>query len=157
VNMSSLSRPVIRFLIWPLVALPFVTSCSARDLGNREFLTRCWNASPVRDRPNEYRVSINAIVIPATEGGVFARTQNCPNRSLGLTYERSDIQERFDTIADTIRTQPTLGVGVRADAWIRVKERETDHYMVVVVTDLINLEPMSARETQRFISEFHIG
>jgi hypothetical protein len=131
--------------------------CRVNHLDDAELLIRCWNATPVPGAVGEYRLHIEAIVIPGLEGGVYARTRTCPDHRLRIDYHRVDIRHQFDRIADASLKQMTLGTGIRADARLKVKQRRGEYLMSVVITQLFSLETMTRSETDSFIREFDIG
>ena len=145
-----------RSIISLSLLLPLV-GCGQYELSNRNFLEECWNATLVSGSRDEYRFQIEAIVIPAMEGGVYARTRLCPQHRLKVDYQDPEIQSRFDHVADSVVSQPVLGAGIRAEVQAKIKERRTEHLIVITVTRLISLGRMNNADTQRFISEFNIS
>ena len=133
-----------------------VTSCTRYQLADEEILARCWNAVPVRSDTDEYRIQISAIVIPAIEGGVYARTSSCPQYRLKIDYTDPAIQSEFEKIADNVAPRPILGAGIRADVQVKIKQRRSEFLLTVTVTRLLSLHSMNLSDTQRFISDFDI-
>lgn len=120
-----------------------------------QLLIQCWDAVEV-DARGRYAFAFEAIVLPGTEGGIFARSRKCPDHRLGIDYGSDKVRARFEKTADTVGANQ-LGKGVRVKATAVVLEQRTDHYIIVNVTEIQDFGVMSEAETSAFIREFNIG
>lgn len=123
---------------------------------DRDFLERCWAAVETRPGSSEFELSFEAILIPATEGGTYARSRTCPDARLGLGPIPPEDEARWERIGDSVR-MPMLGAGLRGRMRVVPLERRTPYFLRVRVTSFLELEQMNARETQAFIDEHDIG
>ena len=137
------------------IVLYALTSCAPSTFKNEDVLTRCWNAVSISNS-NDYKFSFEAIILPGTEGGIFARSHICPDNRLGIDYGSETIRSRFEDISDKIEPGQ-VGVVVRGVAVARPIKRKTDHYMIVEISQLESLEAATRAETARFVAEFNIG
>jgi hypothetical protein len=135
--------------------LSTVTACQS-VMSDDAMLLKCWGASPAGET-GKYQVRLEAIVFGGVEGGIFARTTECPDHRLRLRYDSPLIGARFEEIRNSVATQAKIGTVVRLNANIRIYERTDEHHITVLVTDILSWKTMSDAQTEEFINKFDIG
>lgn len=135
--------------------LLFLCSCTSQGQSNDRFLIDCWGAVKVGE--NVYRMSFEAISFPVTEGGIFSRSRRCRNARIQFVSLPPPADERLRQLEDRYSDPARLGVGFRGVAHVSPVERVNEHYLKVMVTEIVPMEAMSPAETDAFIKQHRIG
>lgn len=151
--MLALTLQALRGLLLPICLGACVSRPSPSD---DEFLVRCWDARLVDRSMATYELSFEALLIPATEGGTTSRSRRCPELRLRIAQLPPTEVERFNRIGVSVPIR-SLGAGLRGRARVIPVERRSSTLLAVRVTNLLELEQMSERDTQEFIRHFNIG
>lgn len=137
------------------IILALLMGCGSGKSNDTEILVRCWDAAPV-SRNNEYRVSLELVVIPGTEGNVITRSRKCPDQRMTIDYVDAAVRRRFEEASSSVVGTPRLGAGAQVRAIVAVQERSIPSNISILITSIVSWQPMSEPETERFIEDFGI-
>lgn len=119
------------------------------------FLRECWGAVPLPD--GAYRLRFDGLMTAAVEGGIFARSEACPDHRIRFARLDAAPRRQIDPLWQQAWTAGGLGLGITGTAELVPLERVHEHYLRVRVRALSELSPMGGEETRQFIDRFSIG